>query len=386
MPRGFNEWEDVREFLVPPGAGVSPQGIDYGRMWTVFQESIRILNRERTPLLNLLTYPVASPIEQVRWPVVEKFEKASEYGVPKGVRGVPAAYNFGFSFDWFDIATRFTWQALLDMSPQQLLAINNSVLAADIENQFFFVFRSVFNSANEVATIYNQNVNVYRFWNADGTIPAPFKGIVHDGTHTHYLTTNHEAGGAGPDAADIELLETHLRHHGISLANGYRLLLLVNPQEGARIRDFKRGVDSQPGASTVFPKYDFLPGPNYGGGVIMPEGSIVGAPSLADVPGLQTIGSYGPFTVAEDDLIPAGYMFAFGTGGELALGNPIGIREHDNPDGRGLQLLGGPDREYPLKESYYVHGFGTGVRNRSAGVVMQVREASAVYQVPAAYV
>jgi hypothetical protein len=390
MPRGFNELADVQEFLLPPGNNVSAAGIDYNQMWNLFQQSIAQLNNERSPLLRLLTFPVTQPVEQIRWPVIEGFEKASEFGVPKGVRVAPAAYTFGYNFDWFDIATRYTWQALLDMSPQQLLGINNSVLAADIDNQYFQVMRTIFNSANETATIYNQNVNVYRFWNADGTVPQPYKTITHDGTHTHYLTTNHlsTGGGLGPDSADLEVIETHFRHHGISVQNGYRLVLLVNPQEGARIREFRRGTDSQPGTSeAAFPKYDFIPGPDYGGGIIMPEGQIMGGQTpLQAIPGFVSIGVYGPFTIVEDDMIPAGYMAALATGGELAPGNPVGVREHDNAAGRGLQLLGGPERDYPLKESYYVHGFGTGIRNRSGGVVMQVRADSAVYQVPAAYV
>lgn len=387
MPRGTNEYADVQEFLLAPGQTLNAQGIDYNVMWQLFQESIAILNRDRNPLLNLLTFPVSQPIEQVRYPSVEAFEEASEYGTPKGVRVAPAAYTYGFNFRWFDIATRYTWQALLDMSPQQLLAINNTVLLADLDNQFFQVLKTVFNSANETATIYNQNVNVYKFWNADGTIPPPYKTTVHDGTHTHYLATNHPAGGAGPDSADVELLETHLRHHGISVLNGYRLVLMVNPQEGARIRDFRRGTDSQPDATaTAFPKYDFLPSANYGGGIFLPtDAPVVGAPALTNLPGFVTVGSYGPFSIVEDDMIPAGYLFAFGTGGELASGNPVGVREHDNPAGRGLQLLAGPDREYPLRESYYVHGFGTGIRQRSAGVLMQVTT-SATYSTPAAYV
>ena len=54
-------------------------------------------------------------------------------------------------------------------------------------------------------------------------------------------------------------------------------------------------------------------------------------------------------------------------------------------DLRGLRLVKGPDRDYPLTDSFYLHGFGTGIRHRGAGVVMQIT-ASGSYTTPAAYV
>jgi hypothetical protein len=39
---------------------------------------------------------------------------------------------------------------------------------------------------------------------------------------------------------------------------------------------------------------------------------------------------------------------------------------------RGLRLLPGSSQRYPLIDSYYVRGFGTGVRHRGAAVVMQI--------------
>jgi hypothetical protein len=52
---------------------------------------------------------------------------------------------------------------------------------------------------------------------------------------------------------------------------------------------------------------------------------------------------------------------------------------------RGLRLVKGAVPDYPLIDSYYQRGFGTGVRQRGGGVVMQVT-ASGTYTIPAAYV
>src|SRR5690606_3486960 len=125
------------------------------------------------------------------------------------------------------------------------------------------------------------------------------------------------------------------------LTLGYKLVLMVNRQEGATIRTFKAGTNSA--------LYDFIPTSGYGGAVRLPAGTVIGGPS-GSVPG--EIGIYGPFIVVEHDYIPAGYMLAFATGGERNLGNLVGIREHENSRLRGLQLVKGRDNDYPLTDSF----------------------------------
>jgi hypothetical protein len=100
------------------------------------------------------------------------------------------------------------------------------------------------------------------------------------------------------------------------------------------------------------------------------------------VPG--EIGTYGPFHVVEEGLIPAGYAVAIASGGPDNLGNPVGFREHSNAAYRGLKLIPGQVSDYPLIGSFYRRGFGTGIRHRGALAIMQVK-ASGNYAVPAAY-
>jgi hypothetical protein len=82
--------------------------------------------------------------------------------------------------------------------------------------------------------------------------------------------------------------------------------------------------------------------------------------------------------------MPAKYMVAFATGGQNGVQNPVGIRQHSNPALRGLRLVKGRSPDYPLQEAYYQRGFGTGIRHRGAGVVMQVK-ASGSYTLPTEY-
>lgn len=73
-------------------------------------------------------------------------------------------------------------------------------------------------------------------------------------------------------------------------------------------------------------------------------------------------------------------MVALASGGENVATAPIMLREH--PKLTGLQIIPGPNSNYPLVESYFAHYLGTGVRQRGAGLVMQIT-ANADYTAPA---
>jgi hypothetical protein len=156
------------------------------------------------------------------------------------------------------------------------------------------------------------------------------------------------------------------------------MLLVVNKSEGAVIRTFRAGL------GTPVAKYDFIPDSGYGGGVYLQDGVLIARPSIPALPGLLVIGTYGPWVIVEEDYIPAGYVVASVTGGEDNIGNLVGIREHVNTNLRGLRLVKGRAPDYPLVDSFYQHGFGTGIRHRGAGVIMQIT-ASGTYAAPSAY-
>lgn len=71
--------------------------------------------------------------------------------------------------------------------------------------------------------------------------------------------------------------------------------------------------------------------------------------------------------------------------GDDSVANPIDIREHENADLRGMRLIRGrANQDYPLIDSFYGRAFGTGIRHRGAGAVMQVTTNS-TYTPPAEY-
>lgn len=359
--RGFNQVADV--------VTETADGQNLNSMWREFQATLRLFNSERDALLNYLTFDVTENVETVYQPAAgEDWEEASEFGEPKGIRlGKP--FHLGYSFKWWDIAVRYTWMFLAESTGAQVEALHASVLEGGNRLYFNQVMKRIFNPANEVATIDGAPVNVYALYNADGTVPPTFRGSSFSGSHTHYLAS----GATTVDPGDINDIEDDLYNHGYRETLGYRLVLMVNRAQAVTIRTFKVGVASS--------RWDFIPNANTGGGLVIPGGTtVLGAPT-GNVQG--QIGTYGPFLVVEQDYIPAGYMLAFATGGPQNLGNLVGIRQHANPGLRGLQLVKGKDNDYPLTDSFYRFGFGTGIRQRGAGIVMQITAGS--YTTPAAY-
>lgn len=367
MAKGTNTEGDVLTQTI--------DGRSLNDIWREFQASLDMWNTARSNLVQALTFPVEAAMEDVPQITGDDFEEASEFGEPKGIRGGDY-FSMGYDFRWFDVAIRYTWKYLAEATSAQVESLNNMALEADNRLVFSRVLKAIFNNVNRTAEIRGQNVNVYPFYNADGTVPPKWKNYTHLGTHTHYITS----GAAAIDSGDLDALETHLKHHGYGRQSGATMILLVNSTELAIIRSFRVAT----GAS-----YDFIPGggqppwllPTNTGGVVVPQGG--GVP--AAVNGLDVAGRYGSFLVVEEDYVPSGYVVAFSTGGQNQATNPVGFRQHQNAGLRGLRLVKGRDNDYPLIDSFYQRGFGTGVRHRGAGIVMQIT-ANANYAIPADYV
>lgn len=361
--QGVNEWGDI--------ITQAKDGAPLNGMWDEFQKTIQLWNRQRDALTNLLSYKVSNNIESVRYPMEEDFEEASEFGEPKGIRLGPS-FKMGFDFKWWDLAIRYTWQFLADADSRQLQALNNTALEADNRLVFTRILRQIFNNTTRTAVIDELDVNVYPFYNGDSQVPPKWKNTTHSSAHDHYL----ESGSATANSADFDDMENHLYHHGYTPTNGYTLLLLVNRQEAAIIRGF-----TVAGGDT----YTFIPsGASAHGAFIEANGGIVGRPNVPNIAGLNVIGTYGPWVVVEEDYIPANYAVGLASGGIDNIGNPVGIREHENTGLRGLRLVKGRDNDYPLIDSFYLRGMGTGIRHRGAGVVMEFANGG-TYTVPSAY-
>lgn len=367
---GFNEAADVIEQL--------SDGTPVTELWAAYQQVVATHNAERQTLIDFLSYRVANPTESIpSGQSAARFERASEYGVPRAHRPGGEWHFLGFDFAWFDLGLRYTWEFLADATTAQVDAIVNQAVEADNILVFQMVMWTLFNNVNRQATIKKQPYTVYAFWNGDGEVPDPYRTTTFSGTHNHYLVS----GGATVDPGDLADMELALTEHGYKRANGYDLILMVNKAQGDVMRSWR---STQNGGTA---KFDFIPAQGTPAFLIPREYVIDPNQSTrppATLRGMEVIGSYGEWTIVEEDYIPAGYMIGFATGGPDNVNNPVGIREHARAELRGMRLVKGRDPDYPLQDAYYQRGFGTGVRHRGAGVVMQIA-ASGTYTPPTEY-
>jgi hypothetical protein len=363
-------------------------GVDTNELWAQFQASIELQNRQRQPLLDFITFTVTQPFEGV--PAANsdaRLERASERGLPRSYRAQGEFEWLGYDFAWRDMAFRYTWEFLVDATAAQVQSENNMALMADRNTIFAEIMWTLFNNVNRETSINERPYTVYTFYNgADGAVPPTYKTNEFDNTHNHYLVSGAAAispGNAGTGVkGDLDDIIDHMAHHGYTRAEGADIVIMVNKQEGDLIRNWRSVAN---GGTSL---YDFIPARNTPT-FLLPINLRTPSGGTAELPaptlrGMTVIGSYGEATIVEESYIPAGYVVGFATGGPDNTGNPIGFREHANPAMRGFRLVKGRSPDYPLQEAIYQRGFGTGIRRRGAGVVMQIK-AAGVYEIPAEY-
>lgn len=359
-------------------------GTDLNQIWTDFQTLLNEVNAERQALIDFLTFSVGSPTETVTQPGQGvDFEEASEYGEPVGSRIQPSYFQMGYTFKWYDLAARYTWQYLADATTQMVDSVANASVEAYYRLLLTNVLRTAFNPTNLTATIRGNNYNVYKFYNADGTVPPTYKNNTFNGTHTHYKTT----GSASLEAQDLDVMVIDdFASHGYDQLGGYEIVAVVHTTVGNAIRNFRSAVNTAQAVGGNYGRYDFIPAQGQPGQIIPATTQVIGAQQPANtLRGLDVIGRYGPILIVQDDYMPSTHVLTFATGGRDNLNNPVGLRQHANSNLRGLRLVKGRNPDYPLVDSFWAVGFGTGVRHRGGGIVLEL-SANASYTAPAAYV
>lgn len=374
MPYGYNNVHD----LVTKTA----DGRDLNHLFQEYADLVAEYNRGRNVLINFLSYEVTTPVINIgSFGAGVDFEEASEYGEPKGIRPPSGNIDRGIPFKWYDLSARFTWQYLVEATAQDLDRITNTVLEASNRLYFKRMFVQLFRNTTQAFTLKGtaseggngtgSAFTAFPFYNGDSEVPPPVGPTTFAAAHDHF-NTNASATLTPPM---LEALMTDVTEHGFNRVNGYRLVVLVNEAQANVIRTFRAGV----AAAT----WDFIPAT--GTNVILAPGTIVlGSQSSNELDGLDRVGTYGDWSIVVNAYMPAGYLFAFATGGANALNNPVAIRVHKNENLRGLRLVKGRNPDYPLIDSFYVNGLGTGVLERGAGAVLQLGNAGA-YAPPTEY-
>jgi hypothetical protein len=331
-----------------------------------------IHNAQQANFLSLFTYNTTSPVTSVLQSVsagADIFEEASEYGTPQSTRLTHDVLDMGATFKWYDARWGATWRYLADATAAEVQANANAIIAADQDHLFNEVMRTVFSDDNRTYRDPRTNAvyDVFAFANGDGWVPPSYAGNTFPGDHSHFRTT----GAATVTSADLDEIIDDFKSHGHSSENGAQIVIFVNALEGNVISTFRvAGGD----------RADFIPAQ---GARFYAEGALVGDQPAGTFAGFPVKGGYDEAIIVETARVPAGYVVGLASGGALANTNPIMLRRH--PKFPGLTLVDGGSEKYPLVDSYWTSGFGTGVRQRLAGMVMQVT-ANAAYTPPALYV
>lgn len=362
MARGYSALADVIQSTA--------DGRDINELFNEFRQAAELANENQQRFIDLLTYSTDSPVVSVLQTLGAGagFEEASEYGIPQSSRASLQTLNMGATFKWWDNRWASTWRYLLDASAAEMEANVNAILTADSDLVFNKVMGTVFAPANRLVTDPKTQAQhtVFAFANGDGWIPPTYAGNTFSGAHTHFRTTGESTLVSG----DLDEIISDLKSHGYSEENGSQIVIFVNATEGDVISTFRVSTGA---------KADFIPA---AGARFFSSEQLVGNQPSATFAGFPVKGAYDEAIIIESSRIPAGYVTALASGGANLPSNPIMLREH--PRLSGLQLVKGRDNDYPLVDSYWVRGFGTGVRHRLAGLVMQVTS-SATYTAPSLY-
>src|SRR3954452_5064109 len=102
-------------------------GTPLNTVWADFMSLLNAVNAERQALIRFLTFSVANPVEMVAQSGTGvDFEEASEFGEPVGARVSPTYFNMGYTFKWYDLAGRYTWQYLADATDYMINSVGNA--------------------------------------------------------------------------------------------------------------------------------------------------------------------------------------------------------------------------------------------------------------------
>lgn len=361
----------------------SRDGQDLNAIWTAFNAILDTFNAQRTPLVELLSFRVTNVIEDIVDAGTERFEEATEFGIPKSIRPLPVVTQRAFPFKWYDLRQGYTFQFLAGngntdgASSQQIDAVLQMAMEADNRLEFEQVMKALFNSANRTTTVLNTAYTVTALYNADSAPIPAYNGVTFNpATHTHYVSS----GAALLDSTDLDNLVSLVTEHGFDQANGYTPLILVNKTESDVIKTFRRGVANN---NAVVAVYDFIPAT--GTGFLLPVGWQVAAGGQPGntFAGMNVVGTYGPYLIIEHGQIPSGWMVAAASLGRSTQLGVVGLREHSQASLRGLIQRPGNNAAYPLIDSFFIKGLGSGVARRGQAAVMKVT--AGAYSVPASF-
>jgi hypothetical protein len=363
-------------------------GQDLNAIWDAYQAALQEFNDARQPLIDLLSSRVDGIVDEAGAPGTERFERATEYGIPSSIRPAPTVASRAYPFEWYDLRQGYTWRFLTKASTRQLDMVMQQALEAENALVFEQVTKSLFNNANRTATLDGiaTPFTVVALYNNDGSYIPPYRGQTFPGSHNHYLSTGANTGQVAFDPQDFLDLAGTIEHHGFTRSQGYNIIFLMNPADASTsvVKFVRNQTFVSGGASTVTSLYDFIPTTASNLSLLLPPGyTLTGGLAPQSFAGLEVVGTWGPYLFIQDYQVPAGYVVAAATAGQSSELNIVGIREDEQPELQGLILKPGNNNNYPLIDSFFIRGLGAGVRQRGAAAIMKLDASGGAYTVPA---
>lgn len=352
-------------------------GVDLNSLWAEFIDANTIYNEHKQGMVGMLTYPVLSDIELVPQIGDFEFEEATEFGIPKGQNTNISYYQLAYAYKDYDLKLGYTWKFLRDAPASQVEAIHTKAIQADQALVFRKTMEALFDNRSRKTIINAMTYDVYPLANGDGWVPPSYKGVSFDGNHSHYLKSNNTQ----IDSGDFEDAVNHLTEHGYGWDTGTQIVCFANRAEVNEMRKWRFGATNR---NSAVANFDFVPAQGQPALIVPNAEGLLGGQAPAVWNGMRVTGSYMDVIIIEEPLLPAGYCLFMSTGGVNADENIVGVREHANPDWRGLKLLPGNQNRYPLIDGYYVHGFGTGIRRRTGAFILQIGSGT-TYSAPSVY-
>lgn len=292
-----------------------------------------VYNKNPDPLVNMLCEPYYKETVRVAQAPLG-FERGGDGGPPNAKK---VAYRLlSLPFETFDVAAEWTKAGLQDALESDVNATVNAAMAGDAELVNGMMFAALFTKRTA-----GSNGTAYRasFWNGETDVPS-FGQNTFASAHYHYKGIN-TTTLAGDHV--IEAIED-LNEHGFGMTPG-SLVGLFNPAQQS----------------------DVMP--------------ILGSTSFPALNGLQTgiigtgIRSYNVELIFSA-FVPAGY---FAIVDKTA--KPLAMREHLNPEYRGLQIHPGTNPKDPLEGAWFMRRIGFGARILGGATMRQI-VASTTYTNP----
>lgn len=177
---------------------VSADGVDLNTIWSQVKAAIDAWNAERSALTSLLTFNTTNSADAIPQAASsESFEVATEYGEQEALRAPTAHLLAAYTFEDFDLATRWTWKFLRAATKEQILAQANFALEADNKLTCGTIFQRLFDNAPDI----NEWAHtVYPIFNGDNVVPLDYLGKSFTALHNHFLVS----GAAEIDSGDLE--------------------------------------------------------------------------------------------------------------------------------------------------------------------------------------